>query len=467
MQKGIKNLTGKTIETVSGNKFVLGPIIGRGAQGVVYSEISGNYLIKLYYPSGNADLDARLLEKLSFVKRVKKPKNFIEIKDLINAPYTGYVMERVIGHKSLNTYLIPPQDVPFSQWYNSGLGLRERLILGYLIAKAFHQLSKSNLSYCDISGNNILIRIDNKGVSVRMIDIDNIYIAGNGQSFVMGTPRYIAPEVIKGKNCPDVFSDNYSLAVILFELLRVGHPYVSDEIADGTPEQEDAAYAGEYDYVSDSNSSNMLPESAVFTSRLSDLFRRCFCGGKTNRMLRPSAKEFEEALLDASNKIIKCPSCGAWHYPRKENKTFLPCPWCGAKSIPKSMLNFYDKLYDNDTEVRSKNFTTYFLRGGKNLIKGLYVCNCGDGNSDEKISENVLTVVQTDDKCVVYNEFCQKGIVVKSHSDGTLTRLGERKDYVLSSGDEILFYLDNGQPFEFEVGKEKYKFIRIARFVEK
>lgn len=467
MQKGIKNLTGKTIETVSGNKFVLGSIIGRGAQGVVYSEAGGKYLIKLYYPSGSTELDNRLLEKLSFVKRVKKPKNFIEIKDLINMPYTGYVMERIVGHKSLNTYLIPPQNEPFPQWYNSGLGLRERLILGYVIAKAFNQLSESNLSYCDISGNNILVRIDNKGVSVRMIDVDNIYVAGNGQSLVMGTPRYIAPEVIKGKNSPDVFSDNYSLAVILFELLRVGHPYVSDEIADGTPEQEEAAYAGEYDYVNDSNSSNMLPESAVFTTKLSDLFNRCFCGGKTNRMLRPSAKEFEDALLDASNKIIKCPSCGAWHYPRKENKTFLPCPWCGEKSVPKSLLNFYDRLYDKDTEIRSKNLTTYFLRGGKNLIKGLYVCRCNEGKNSERTSENFLTIVQTGNKCVVYNEFCKKGIVVKSFRDGTLTMLGERKDYVLSSGDEIYFYLDDGQPFGFEVGKEKYKFVRIAKFVER
>lgn len=29
-----------------------------------------------------------------------------------------------------------------------------------------------------------------------MIDVDNIYTAGKGKSAILGTPRYIAPEVI-------------------------------------------------------------------------------------------------------------------------------------------------------------------------------------------------------------------------------------------------------------------------------
>ena len=44
------------------------------------------------------------------------------------------------------------------------------IFLGYIIAKAFGELEKSNLSYCDISGNNILIKIA-KGASVEMINL--------------------------------------------------------------------------------------------------------------------------------------------------------------------------------------------------------------------------------------------------------------------------------------------------------
>lgn len=207
-----------------------------------------------------------------------------------------------------------------------------------------------------------------------MIDVDNIYVAGKGNAAILGTPRYIAPEVIGRQKNPDVLSDNYSLAVILFELLRVGHPYISDEILDGSPEDEEAALAGKYDYVTDENSTNMLPADIVLTDKLKKLFRRCFVDGKRNRMARPSAQEFEFALLEASNKVIKCPSCGAWHYPRKTGRIYDGCPWCDAPSKPEARLNFYDILcegedYKNgkpiDGSTQGKLVNTYILREGK------------------------------------------------------------------------------------------------------
>ena len=143
-------------------------------------------------------------------------------------------------------------------------------------------------------------------------------------------------------------SDNYSLAVILFELLRVGHPYVSDDVLDGTPEDEEAALAGKTDYVNDEKSTNMLPADIVLTDKLKELFRRCFVDGKKNRMSRPSATEFEHALLEASNKLIKCPSCGAWHYPRKNGREYEGCPWCDKPSRTEALLNFHDVLYEGD-----------------------------------------------------------------------------------------------------------------------
>ena len=43
----------------------------------------------------------------------------------------------------------------------------------------------------------------------------------------------MAPEIMNKQVSPDIFTDAYSLAVILFELLRVGHPYVGDMVEDG------------------------------------------------------------------------------------------------------------------------------------------------------------------------------------------------------------------------------------------
>jgi serine/threonine protein kinase len=44
------------------------------------------------------------------------------------------------------------------------------------------------------------------------------------QSGILGKARYMAPEIVLGKNMPDKYSDRYSLAVILFLLFYGGHP---------------------------------------------------------------------------------------------------------------------------------------------------------------------------------------------------------------------------------------------------
>lgn len=296
------NLCGKTVTGERGGKYHLTELKGQGAQGVVYAEQTGKYMVKLYYPGDKANRDRELIKKLRFVMEVEKPKNFVVLYELITTPYIGYAMERLEGYTSLNTFLIPDPKVPFPNWYNSDRGFRQRITIGYIIAKAFGKIADRNLSYCDISGNNIFVKLSRSGPIVKMIDIDNLYIAGRGNSSVLGTPRYIAPEVIRGDFPPNVLSDNYSLAVLLFELLRIGHPYISDDVLEGTPEDEERAYSGEGEYVTEANSTNMLPEETAFTDKLSKLFARCFVDGKKDRLSRPSPREFEFALMEASNK---------------------------------------------------------------------------------------------------------------------------------------------------------------------
>ncbi|MDR0453605.1 MAG: protein kinase [Deferribacteraceae bacterium] len=473
MNHKFQNLTGQVISAKSGNRYTVAEIAGNGSQGVVYKEISGKHMIKLYYPSDLPHIGKDIIEKLSFVQNVKKPKNFVKIHDLIEKPYIGYIMDRVTEHKSLNSYLIPDSNKSFADWYNSGHGFRGRLIIGYIIAKAFRMLSADNLSYCDISGNNILVKVNSREASVRMIDIDNIYIAGRGNTSVLGTPRYIAPEIISRAKNPDLFSDNYSLAVLLFELLRIGHPYVSDEILDGTPEDEETAYAGKAEYVTDTNSSNMLPSDIAFTGKLKELFERCFVAGKINRMERPSAKDFEFAFLEASNKIIKCPSCGAWHYPRKIERKYLPCPWCNGESEPKAYLNFIDRLYSEidknskslPQKLSEKLVTSYILREGKNQIKSFYVLRADfDYAETDVYSANYVTIVKVGNEYHLYNEFDKEGICVKPCNTEKFQTLGQKGDIVLNSGDEIYFGVCNKKATKISCEGKSFNFIRIAKF---
>ena len=274
---------------------------------------------------------------------------------------------------------------------------------------------------------------------------------------------------------PDVLSDNYSLAVLIFELLRVGHPYISDDILDGTPEDEEAALAGKYEYVNDENSTNMLPADIVLTDKLKALFKKCFVNGKKNRIERPSAREFEFALLEASNKVIKCPFCGAWHYPRKSGKVYEGCPWCDAPSKPKARLNFYDVLTEGedyrtgkiaDGSRQGKLVNTYILREGKNRVKSLYVLRYDDPSKDNRSAENYMTIAKDAKGYWAYNEFDKDGIVVFQYSTGKYIEVGNKKAVLLRNGDCIYFELNNGKAVTVDVGGKEYSFIRMARFVE-
>ena len=476
----MKNLINETIVGSSGKKYTLSKLYGYGAQGVVYEDTTGRKVIKFYYPTGSSVIDEDIIERLRFICDVKTPPNFVKIEDIINEPYVGYVMEKVVDYVPLNSFLIPNKSMSFSEWFNQGFGLRQRLFIGYIIAKAFKTLEKRNLSYCDISGNNILVKIKNEvlktggfktSTSIKMIDVDNIYVAEKGTAAVLGTPRYIAPEVISRQRNPDVLSDNYSLAVILFELLRVGHPYISDDILDGTPEDEEAALAGRYNYVTDQNSTNMLPADIVLTNKLKELFHKCFVDGKRNRLNRPTAQDFEFALLEAVNKVIKCPSCGAWHYPRKKGAIYEGCPWCDAPSKPKARLNFYDVLtegenYRNGKVIngtkQGKLVNTYILNEGKNLIKSLYVLRYEDNTEGTRTEDNYLTIAKTAQGYWAYNEFSKKGIVVKRNRTGAFLEIADNDKIILENGDYIYFEFN----IIIEIGGEKYSFIRMARFVE-
>lgn len=384
------NLEGKMISTASGKQFLLTEPAGDGAEGVVYNEAHEKFLIKLY-KRGNPIQNAKKLQKLQWLIRQHYPDQFIKPLDIVEKPYVGYVMQKVKNHSSLNRLLVPSRDVSFTEWYNQQTGgLRRRFFLAYKIALQFSLLHESNRAYCDISGNNILVNDDPSIASVCMIDIDNIYIPGGDAGNVLGTSRYMAPEIMNRQMEPDIFTDDWSLAVILFELLRAGHPFIGDMVLDGSPELENQAYLGKCPYVDDpdtdiNRSTQMLPADAVFTPKLKELFERTFVKGLSNRMERTPAIDFALACLVASNKVMKCPDCGNWHLAVHHEGKYI-CPWCDAENERPAFLQFKDR-YDADLPgslVKGEKFledkdvkdvTSYVLRKEVNRVTDNYVSN--------------------------------------------------------------------------------------------
>lgn len=391
----MSKLSGLTIHSLSNNRYQLTDELNRGGQGVIYGETRGEYVVKILFEKDQKE-QTEIVKKLKVLNQIDLPARFIKPIDIVkfsneDQTFIGYIMKRVKGHIPLNRILIPPREGNFGDWYNGKAGgLKRRLYLCYQIAQSFSLLHKNNLAYCDVSGGNVLVAENPRINSVCMIDIDNIYTPGSKSSGIMGTARYMSPEISNQALNPDVTTDDYSLAVILFELLRCGHPYVGDIIKDGSPEIEMAAYKGVFPYVDDematppNHSSDILPSDVIFTEGLKRLFRKSFIDGRNNRMCRSTSKEFSIACLEASNALIQCQHCGAWYYPFSEfkEKDGYYCPWCSSeddKNLNKvgSHLIFgelFPKISGNFDEP-FKNWKpekTFILHEGKNLITNNY-----------------------------------------------------------------------------------------------
>ena len=408
------DLEGKVITSVNGNNYCLSSIIGQGAQGVIYNTSDDQYVVKLYKKESELN-NRKKIKKLNWLMSLDYPDQFIRPIDIFDTPYIGYAMQKVKGHVSLNKLLIPNRELSFSDWYNKSTGgLYRRLLVGQKIAMQFANLHKQNLAYCDLSGNNILVNENTDINSVCMIDIDNIYIPGADDVNVLGTSRYMAPEILTRQLDPDIFTDSYSLAVILFELLKAGHPYIGDFIEDGTPEQMTEAYKGLYPYVDDpstdlNRSSQMLPSDVVFSTALNELFQKTFVDGKENRVARIRAQEYALAFQRASNLVVKCSVCGNWHYAKPDSNHKYICPWCDAPYEKPLRLAFYEKynckISGQKIPVKDKHIEDFILKEkAKNIITKNYIKDSYEENDKTALDEYFSVRLAKDGKFYLINQ---------------------------------------------------------------
>jgi hypothetical protein len=69
-----------------------------------------------------------------------------------------------------------------------------------------------------------------------------------------------------------------------------------------------------------------LPRDLVLTSALKELAEQTFGEGLINPLARPGLSPWEEALWEAVDRLLACPSCGA-----EADHTLEECPWCGEE----------------------------------------------------------------------------------------------------------------------------------------
>lgn len=294
--------------------------LGGGGQGEVYrAELGGQAVaLKWYFPASATPEQRSALETL--IKKGPPNEKFLwpmELTSAAGVPGFGYVMPlREPRYKGIVDLMKRRIEPTFRALATAGLDL----------SHSYLQLHAEGLCYRDISFGNVFFDPDTGDVLI--CDNDNVTVDGEGKAGVLGTPRFMAPEVVRGEALPSTQTDLFSLAVLLFYMFMVHHPL------EGRRELEihcldlpamTKLYGTDplfiFDPDDDSNrpvpgyQDNVLAFWPLYPQFLRDLFTKAFTGGirdPQNGRVRES--EWRAAMVRLRDSIVYCANCGAENF---------------------------------------------------------------------------------------------------------------------------------------------------------
>lgn len=200
----------------AGMSCQVGQLLGSGGQGEVYQARLGDQQVALkwYAPASATPPQRAALETL--IKQGPPTTRFLWPMDLATAEGVdgfGYIMPlREPRYKGIDDWIARRVSPSFRTLATAGLQL----------AESYYQLHIQGLCYRDISFGNAFF--DPATGDIVICDNDNVTVNGEPVSGVLGTLRFMAPEIVRGEALPSTNTDLFSLAVLLFYLFIVNHP---------------------------------------------------------------------------------------------------------------------------------------------------------------------------------------------------------------------------------------------------
>jgi len=233
-----------------------------------------------------------------------------------------------------------------------------------IMARATRRMHNNGLAHSDLSNKNVLI--DPKNGQACLIDIDSLVIPGIAPPTVMGTPGYIAPEVLAGKGNPRIETDRHALAVLIYETLLLRHPLRGPKVnSRSSPEEDELLSFGEralfIEHPKDASNS-IKPPPIVAIHRLgpflAELFHRAFVDGLHNSALRPTADAWERGLYRTFDIIHPSPDGKDWFILAKGLP--MQCPFTRKKlSGPVPYAQFYSEKKSGEFVDDGHGLTIY------------------------------------------------------------------------------------------------------------
>jgi hypothetical protein len=354
----------------------VGALLGGGSQGEVYeAELDGSAVaLKWYFPTWASVGQRRALEGL--IARPSPSPAFLWPLALATVPGQasyGYLMPL------LESRFRPMSDLMRREVESS---FRSLATTGFHLAHNFLALHSQGLCYRDISFGNVALDPDTGDVMIA--DNDNVAVDGAGLAGLLGTPRFMAPEVVRGESSPGTQTDLWSLAVLLFYLFVMHHPLEGAQELAGAPLDLSAMaslYGKNAVFIFDPEDESNRPlvdehgNAIAFWPLYPDFVRSMFTRAFTTGLRDPLGGrvregEWRQAMIALRNLIVYCAQCGAESFadpgggpafsvPTAPKPATADCWSCGhALTLPLHMtvgrsmvmLNHDTRLYAHHTD---------------------------------------------------------------------------------------------------------------------
>ena len=204
--------------------------LGAGGMGQVFrathTALGRQYALKVLNPDvrhGDPEAAARFLREARAAARIKHP-HIVDVFDFGYLPDgRPYLVMELLDGRSLAAEIA-----------DGALDPRLVVTMARQLASALRAAHAVGVIHADVSPSNVLIT----GETAKLVDFglaqlldDPARMAAETPEFVFGTPSYIAPEMIRGQGA-DEKSDQYSLGVVLFEMITGTTPFKAKTIRD-------------------------------------------------------------------------------------------------------------------------------------------------------------------------------------------------------------------------------------------
>ena len=203
-------------------KYDIQKLLGKGATGTVYlarDTFTGKEVaLKTLEPEVFRDPEfgtvyrSQLLNEASLAGKLRHPY-IVAILDAVVGEDSGHIAMEIVTGGDLSAHVTPDKLLPVA----------DVLQIGFKCCGALDYAAKEGIVHRDIKPANLMMA---GGTDVKIADFGAAILKKSQvvQTAALGSPYYMSPEQIEGKNLT-FHSDMYSMGVVLYELLTGQRPF--------------------------------------------------------------------------------------------------------------------------------------------------------------------------------------------------------------------------------------------------